>query len=198
VEPAAQIQYIETAPQVHYVSEPQSCLQRVWYFACLNGLAYVCSAIAFGVAMGTFRSALMDTPNGRIGRIFILVFIAGFLMHLSMWFLSPGEVKANLVVQSAIFKNKHTWIMTWLCIMSFGSFIGYSNAFPSLIQNLFGFIKDANGKEIPNPNAPSCGGVPCTFLGPLIGSLIRPVGGWLSDKFAGALVTQVGTPNVLY
>ena len=166
-------------------------LQRVYYYASLNGQAYACSAIAYGVAMGTFRSALMDTPNGRIGRIFILVFIAGFLMHVSMWFLSPGEVKAKLVVQSAIFKNKHTWIMTWLYIMSFGSFIGYSNAFPKLIQDLFEFIKDDDGNEIANPNAPNCGAVSCNFLGPLIGSLIRPIGGWLSDKFGGALVTQV-------
>ena len=39
-------------------------LQRVFYYASLNGQAYACSAIAYGVAMGTFRSALMDTPTG--------------------------------------------------------------------------------------------------------------------------------------
>ena len=37
-----------------------------------------------------------------------------------MWFLSPADVKAKLVIQKDIFYNKHTWIMTWLYIMSFG------------------------------------------------------------------------------
>ena len=45
------------------------------------------------------------------------------------------------------------------------SFIGYSNAFPKLIQDLFGYIIDEAGNEIPNPNAPTCGSVSCGFLG---------------------------------
>ena len=48
------------------------------------------------------------------------VFIAAIIMHLFMWFLSPADVKAKLVIQKDIFYNKHTWIMTWLYIMSFG------------------------------------------------------------------------------
>ena len=48
------------------------------------------------------------------------VFIAAIIMHLFMWFLSPPDVKAKLVIQKDIFHNKHTWIMTWLYIMSFG------------------------------------------------------------------------------
>ena len=46
----------------------------------------------------------------------------------------------------------------------FRSFIGYSNAFPKLIQDLFGYIIDEAGNEIPNPNAPTCGSVDCGFL----------------------------------
>ena len=49
--------------------------------------------------------------------------------------------------------------------------------------------QDADGNEIVNPNAPKP--TSFAFLGPLIGSLIRPIGGILSDKFGGALVTQV-------
>jgi hypothetical protein len=48
------------------------------------------------------------------------------------------------------------------------SFIGYSNAFPKLIQDLFGYIIDEAGEEIPNPNAPTCGSVSCGFLGECI------------------------------
>lgn len=164
---------------------------RFMYYCAMEGQAYVAAGIAVAIAMATFRTSLMDTPGGRIGRVFILVFIAAIIMHLFMWFLSPPDVKAKLVIQKDIFYNKHTWIMTWLYIMSFGSFIGYSNAFPKLILDLFGYIIDEAGNEITNPNAPTCGSVECFFLGPLIGALIRPLGGWLSDKVGGALVTQI-------
>ena len=99
----------------------------------------------------------------------------------------PGKVAEGLNRQFAIFREKHTWLMTWLYIMTFGSFIGYSAAFPLLIKVVFGTT--AGGQ--PNPHAPN----PFTYawLGPLVGSLIRPVGGWLSDKLSGAKVTQWST-----
>ncbi|MDQ0255428.1 NNP family nitrate/nitrite transporter-like MFS transporter [Evansella vedderi] len=84
----------------------------------------------------------------------------------------PGT-KASVREQAVIFKNKHTWIMTWLYVMCFGSFIGYSAAFPLLIRT-----------EFPEVNA-----MQFAFLGPLVGALIRPVGGWISDKVGGAIVT---------
>lgn len=81
--------------------------------------------------------------------------------------------------QAHIFKLKHTWVMTWLYTMAFGSFIGYSAAFPLTIQVVYGGL----------PDAPDGLALRYAFLGPLIGSIIRPVGGWLSDKFSGAKVT---------
>jgi NNP family nitrate/nitrite transporter-like MFS transporter len=72
--------------------------------------------------------------------------------------------------------------------MTFGSFIGFSAAFPKLISDVFGSLPDGSV----NPNAPS----PYTwaFLGPMVGALIRPVGGWLSDKInSGSRVTQWAT-----
>lgn len=165
-------------------------LTRFGYYCCMQGNAYIASGIAVGIFVATFNSDLTKTPGGKIARIFILVFCAAIIMHLLMWFASPGDVKAKLVIQADIFKNKHTFIMTWLYIMCFGSFIGYSGAFPKLILDLFGYIRDENGNRLGvNPNAPSA--LQYAFLGPLIGSLIRPIGGWLSDKFGGALVTQV-------
>jgi NNP family nitrate/nitrite transporter-like MFS transporter len=101
--------------------------------------------------------------------------------------LFPGTVAANLKRQYAIFGSKHNWIMTWLYVMTFGSFIGYSAAFPLLIRVVFGTLPDGS----PNLQAPD----PFVYawLGPLVGSLIRPVGGWLSDKWSGARVTQAST-----
>ena len=107
---------------------------------------------------------------------------------LALMKLVPGEVAVGLKKQFSIFDHKHNWIMTWLYIMTFGSFIGFSMAFPLLIRVVFGTLAD--GSTV-NPEAPN----PFTYawLGPLVGSLIRPVGGWLSDKWTGAKVTQLST-----
>lgn len=105
-----------------------------------------------------------------------------------MKFLSPGELKTNLNRQFSIFSDKHNWIMTIIYTMTFGSFIGYSASFPKLIQDVFGYLP--NGSV--NPNAPN----PMTwsFLGPMVGALIRPIGGWLSDKInSGSKVTTWST-----
>lgn len=104
-----------------------------------------------------------------------------------MRYASPKSVRENLARQFEIFNKKHTWVMTWLYVMTFGSFIGYSAAFPVLIQDVFGTLPDGSV----NPNAPS----PYMFawLGPLVGSLARPLGGWISDKWGGARVTHWDT-----
>jgi NNP family nitrate/nitrite transporter-like MFS transporter len=84
-------------------------------------------------------------------------------------------IKSSLSSQLIIFKRKHMYFTTWLYVMSFGSFIGYSAAFPLLIKTQF--------PEINNP-------LSYAFLGPMCGALIRPLGGWISDKVkSGALVT---------
>lgn len=83
------------------------------------------------------------------------------------------NTKQSVKEQSIIFKNKHTWIMSWLYTMCFGSFIGYSAAFPLLIK-----------AEFPEVNA-----LQLAFLGPLVGAAVRPVGGWIADKVGGAIVT---------
>ncbi|HWE90846.1 MAG TPA: nitrate/nitrite transporter [Pseudonocardiaceae bacterium] len=72
-------------------------------------------------------------------------------------------------------KEPHTWVMSFLYIGTFGSFIGYSFAFGQVLQNQFKLTPVA------------AAGI--TFLGPLLGSLSRPVGGWLSDKIGGAKIT---------
>lgn len=109
------------------------------------------------------------------------------IVTLGLMKLLPGAIAAGLARQFSIFSSEHNWIMTWLYTMTFGSFIGYSMAFPLLIRVIFGSLPDGS----PNPNAPN----PFVYawLGPLVGSVIRPVGGWLSDKSSGAKVTQWST-----
>jgi len=104
-----------------------------------------------------------------------------------------GSMKENVAKQFAIFSNKHTWSMTALYVVTFGSFIGFSMALPLAITVIFGFqhIPDAAGvmqHALKNPNAPSA--LTYAWMGPFIGAAVRPVGGWISDKLGGSIVTQ--------
>jgi NNP family nitrate/nitrite transporter-like MFS transporter len=105
-----------------------------------------------------------------------------------------GEMKEGVRKQFAIFRDKHTWSMTLLYIVTFGSFIGFSMALPLAITVIFGFshVPDAAGvmtHTTKNPNAPSA--FTYAWIGPFVGAAIRPVGGWISDKVGGSIVTQV-------
>jgi MFS transporter, NNP family, nitrate/nitrite transporter len=105
-----------------------------------------------------------------------------------------GTMKENIEKQFAIFRNPNTWAMTALYIVTFGSFIGFSMALPLSITVIFGFqhLPDANGvlqHTLKNPNAPSA--FTYAWIGPLVGAAIRPLGGWISDKLGGSIVTQV-------
>ena len=104
-----------------------------------------------------------------------------------------GTMKDNVAKQFEIFKNKHTWAMTALYVVTFGSFIGFSMALPLAITVIFGFqhIPDAAGvmsHALKNPNAPSA--LTYAWMGPFIGAATRPLGGWISDKLGGSIVTQ--------
>ncbi len=74
--------------------------------------------------------------------------------------------------QLVIVTRKHTWVMSYLYIGTFGSFIGYSAAFPLLLKTQFPHIT-----------------VAIAFLGPFVGSVARPIGGWIADRLGGAQVT---------
>ncbi|MDH5207000.1 MAG: antiporter [Burkholderiaceae bacterium] len=112
---------------------------------------------------------------------------------LAMKLVAFGDMKPNLKKQFEIFKDKHTWSMTLLYIVTFGSFIGFSNALPLSITVIFGqshvLGPDGVVRHVANPNAPSA--LTFAWIGPFVGALIRPVGGWISDKVGGSIVTQI-------
>ncbi|MBY0573864.1 MAG: NarK family nitrate/nitrite MFS transporter [Undibacterium sp.] len=84
-----------------------------------------------------------------------------------------ASAKASFADQAVIFKRKHNWLMCWLYIGTFGSFIGFSAGFAMLIKSQFPEVEVAK----------------FAFLGPLAGALARPIGGMLSDKVGGARLT---------
>ncbi len=116
------------------------------------------------------------------------------LALLMMRVAAFGAMKENVAKQFAIFSNKHTWSLTALYIVTFGSFIGFSMVLPLAITVIFGFqhIPDAAGvmqHTLKNPNAPSA--LTYAWIGPFVGAAVRPIGGWISDKVGGSIVTQI-------
>lgn len=136
--------------------------------------------------------------------------------------LSPGDVKTNLTRQYKIFGEKHTWIMTIIYTMTFGSFIGFAAAVGLAIKFIFGVmhfevtpelteaVRAGTGAfaapeiarealaalkanpawiHVKNPDGPAT--FRYVWVGAFVGALIRPVGGWLSDKVGGAILTQI-------
>jgi len=105
-----------------------------------------------------------------------------------------GPMKENVSKQFAIFKDKHTWSLTALYIVTFGSFIGFSMALPLSMKVIFGIshVPDAAGvmqHTLNNPNAPTV--LAYAWIGPFVGAAVRPLGGWISDKVGGSIVTQI-------
>ena len=104
-----------------------------------------------------------------------LLYLAPVLLAtLCAWLFMDNlsAVRADLAAQLSALRYRHTWVISFLYIGTFGSFIGYSAAFPLLIKTQFAGT-----------------GAYLAFLGPLVGSLSRPVGGWLADRVGGARVT---------
>ncbi|WP_442593965.1 MFS transporter [Neobacillus sp. D3-1R] len=99
--------------------------------------------------------------------IILLTIIAAFGMD------NLPNATQSVKDQFVIVKRKHTWIMSVLYVATFGSFIGYSAAFPLLLKSLF-------------PDY-----ISLAFLGALVAAAARPIGGWISDKLGGSRVTFI-------
>jgi len=155
----------------------------------------------------TYLYSLAFIPS--VGMLYLYLPAPTGLGLLNMWVAIPldivaallmmrlaafGAMKENVQKQFAIFSNKHTWSMTALYVVTFGSFIGFSMALPLAITVIFGYqhTPDAAGvlqHTLKNPNAPSA--LTYAWIGPFVGAAVRPLGGWISDKVGGSIVTQI-------
>ncbi|MFH8840987.1 nitrate/nitrite transporter [Streptomyces sp. NPDC017868] len=112
-------------------------------------------------------------PRIVLGVYLPLIVVAAVCAALFMDNLAP--VKNDTGAAKEAVRARHTWIMAFLYTGTFGSFIGYSFAFGLVLQTQFG--------RTPLQAAS------LTFIGPLLGSLVRPVGGTLADRHGGARIT---------
>ncbi|MGE8212346.1 MAG: NarK family nitrate/nitrite MFS transporter [Stenotrophomonas sp.] len=140
--------------------------------------AVVPLVITVGVfgALGGAPQAVVDggAPLFLQNAGFIWVpFIAFFA--LAAWFGMNDltSARSSFSEQAVIFRRKHNWLMCWLYIGTFGSYIGFSAGFPMLVKSQFPDV---------NPLA-------YAFIGPLLGALMRSVGGSMADRWGGARLT---------
>jgi NNP family nitrate/nitrite transporter-like MFS transporter len=135
------------------------------------------TAAVFGSLGGDPQTYTVDDTTHRIwlqnaGFIWVPFIL---VTTVAAWFgmNDIASARASLREQAVIFRRKHQWLMSWLYIGTFGSFIGFAAGMPLLIQTQF----------------PAVDALQFAFLGPLVGALVRPVGGWLADRLGGATVT---------
>ncbi|MGZ5226698.1 MAG: NarK family nitrate/nitrite MFS transporter, partial [Burkholderiales bacterium] len=165
------------------------------------GVSAVQFMVPLVISVGIFgwfggEATTVQMPNGVMKQTWLqnagFVWVIPILVSSLLAFLMMNDIadaKASFSEQAVIFRSKHNWIMSWLYLGTFGSFIGFSAGFPLLIKSQF----------------PGVNPLEFAWMGPFLGALIRPVGGWLADKLGGARVTfwnfvvmVVGVIGVLY
>jgi len=169
----------------HDVANTANSLKKYFW---LEAIGYIAAGIVVAGFVATRDSSIFDSPLMGIVRIFIMVVIAVAVTLALMRYATPGQVKESLLDQWKIFGKKHNWLMTWLYIMTFGSFIGFSAVFPKLILDVFGYLPDGTDNPWYDNQA-----LTYSFLGPMVGAALRPPGGWMADKWGGARVTHWAT-----
>jgi NNP family nitrate/nitrite transporter-like MFS transporter len=147
--------------------------QKGWALGLNAGGGNIGVAVVQLVGLAVIALAGVTHP-GYVPMIYLpLIVIASFCALRFMNNLTTA--KADRAAQLAAVTDRHFWPMSLLYIGTFGSFIGYSFAFGLVLQTEFGRTP--------------LGAAALTFIGPLAGSLSRPVGGWLADKLGAARVT---------
>jgi NNP family nitrate/nitrite transporter-like MFS transporter len=127
------------------------------------------AAVQFAVPLVIITAAGVQLE--RAGLMFVpLVILAAVLAW--KWMDNLSTAKSDPRAFGVAAHNRHTWIISFIYIGTFGSFIGFSGAFPTLLKNQFPEVT-----------------LSIAFAGALVGSLARPAGGALADRLGGARVT---------
>jgi NNP family nitrate/nitrite transporter-like MFS transporter len=135
------------------------------------------------VGLAALATAGKGHPRVMVGVYIPLIVVAALCAALFMNNIS--NVRNEKHAMRDVARDAHTWVMSFLYIGTFGSFIGFGFAFGQVLQNEFPAHFYASGRHVVDPVYVAY----LTFLGPLVGSLIRPVGGWLADRIGGVRTT---------
>ena len=169
-----------------------SSMANITYFFPQKEKGWALGLNAAGGNLGTSVAQLAVPIVVTIGAGATLnISLAGWMwipfILLAMWgawrFMDNlSSAKADFAGSAAALREPHLWIMSVLYIGTFGSFIGFASVFPKLIADQF-----------PAFSTFQIGSTSLTlaFLGALVGSLARPYGGRLADRFGGARMTVV-------
>ena len=121
---------------------------------------------------------VIATVGAAYPRLVLAIYVPLILVAAAWAALSMDNISSlgndSGALREAV-RERQTWVVAFLYIGSFGSFIGYSFAFGLVLQTQFGRTPLQTASVV--------------FLGPLIGSVMRPIGGWLADRFSGAKVS---------
>ena len=150
------------------------------------GIALVQGVVPLVIAVGLFGplgGAPQATAQGPLwlqnaGFIWVPLILAS---AVAAWFGMDdlAQARAGFAEQAVIFTRRHNWLVCWLYLGSFGSFIGFSAGLPMLLHSQF--------------NVAGAGPYPAwAAAGPLLGALLRPLGGWLADRAHGGARLTLG------
>jgi NNP family nitrate/nitrite transporter-like MFS transporter len=136
---------------------------------------------------------IIGTAGADRPRILLWIYIPLIVLSAAcaaLFMDNLGTMQNDTNALRAAGREPQTWILSFLYIGTFGSFIGYSFAFGLVLQNQF--------DRTPLQAAA------LTFVGPLVGSVTRPLGGWLADQIGGSRITAgcfgamaIGTAGVI-
>ncbi|MDI3386574.1 NarK family nitrate/nitrite MFS transporter [Streptomyces sp. B-S-A8] len=136
----------------------------------LTPIVITSSVVAVGSAQHKADGSPVYLQNAAFVWVPVLIVLA-----LVAWFGQNNLKSASTSFrqQKIIFRRKHNWLMTWVYVGTFGSFIGFAAALPMLIKTTF----------------PDYSVATYAWMGPALGALARWAGGWIADKLGGARVT---------
>ncbi|WP_104199366.1 MFS transporter [Cryobacterium sp. Y29] len=167
-----------------------SSMSNITYFYPQSQKGYALGLNAAGGNLGAAMAQLIVPIVITLGAVGTLnISLAGWFwipfILLAMWGAwkymdNLTNAKADFAGSIAAVKEPHFWILAVLYIGTFGSFIGFASVFPKLIADQFPAYSTLQVASA---------SLSLAFIGALVGSLARPAGGRLADRFGGALVT---------
>jgi len=130
--------------------------------------------------------ASKDVWFQNAGYIWLPFVVVGVILAFTLLKSIPVQAR-GLRDQLDIFSNRNTWVMTYLYVITFGTFSGLAATFGLLIANLYG--SGTFGEQGIDPLA-------YAFLGALVGSIVRVISGPFADRFGGAPLTLISTLGI--